>query len=87
MTVTMTIEEFDELREAKQEVEEIENLSIRSVRYSSEAYDIMEDAIVWNAIEFVKPLDVESLKELLEITGVRVRFKNISFADDKENEA
>ena len=86
MTVTMTIEEFDELREAKQEVEEIENLLSRSVRYSSEAYDIMEDDIVWNAIEFVKPLDVESLKELLKITGIRVRFKNISFADDKENE-
>ena len=84
MTVTMTIEEFDELREAQRELQEIENFLYRTVHFYAEAYDAMADNIVQNAIEYVKPLDQKSLIELLKITGLRIRFKNIDFTEAEE---
>ena len=84
MTVTMTIEEFDELREAQRKLQEIKNFLHRTIRFYSEAYDEENDDIVRNAIEYVKPLDRKNLIELLEITDLRICFKNIDFTEEEE---
>lgn len=80
MTVTMTIEEFDELREAKQKLEEVKDLLSLNVYYTAEARDYSSS----KAWMFAKSLPWKDVALLLTLLGVYPNPENIDEPEETE---
>lgn len=73
MTVTMTIEEFDELREAKRTLDLVKKCLYENVCYTVEA-DSCPCSQAWF---YVKALDPDVVQRLLHIVGVCPNYENV----------
>ena len=85
MTVTMTIEEFDELREAHRTLTLVKNLLRENVTYYPEVYDEGNDALVQDYALYARVLDSCTVAQLVKATGLYFNYGNI--VRDEENEA
>ena len=81
MTVTMTIEEFDELREAKQKLDEVKMYLKRNVAYTKEA----AFCSCLDAWQYAKGLPHQDVAMLVKLVGVFPNYNNVD--QPEENEA
>ena len=77
MTVTMTIEEFDKLREEGLRLREIRKYLREQVRYTSEAWQCIPE-YAW---QYTKALDAETVSGLVKLVGVFPLDENITIPD------
>ena len=80
MTVTMTIEEFDELREANRTLDEVKNYLCRNVYYTKEA-DSCSCADAW---QYAKELPRQDVAMLVKFVGVWPNYKNVDQPEEDE---
>lgn len=80
MTVTMTIEEFDELREAKRTLDEVKNYLRRNVYYTKEA-DSCSCADAW---QYAKALPHGDVAILVDLVGVWPKADNIDQPEEEK---
>lgn len=79
MTVTMTIEEFDELREAKRTLDEVEKYLYKNVHYSEEA------DLCWprKVSKFAKALPAFKVEMLIDLLNVPLNSDNIDQPEEE----
>lgn len=80
MTVTMTIEEFDELREAKQKLAAVYEYLYQKVRYAVEADSVWGD----KAFRFAKEMPCQDVAGLVHLVGVWPKYENIDQFEETE---
>lgn len=80
MTVTMTIEEFDELREAKRTLEKVMVYLSRNVTYTKEA-DFCSCFEGW---QYAKALPCEDVAMLVKLVGICPKYENIDRPEENE---
>lgn len=80
MTVTMTIEEFDELREAKRTLDKVRSYLYRNVAYTEKA-DACSLSDAW---QYAKELLRHDVAMLVKCAGVYPNYKNVDQPEESE---
>ena len=80
MTVTMTIEEFDELREAKQKLDEVKMYLNRNVAYTKEA----DSCSLFDAWQYAKGLPHQDVAMLVELVGIFPNYNNVDQPEEEK---
>ena len=73
MTVTMTIEEFDELREAKRTLDEVRKYLHRNVYYTKRA----DTCYCSDAWQYAKALPLHDVAMLVKLVGICPNYDNV----------
>ena len=80
MTVTMTIEEFDELREAKRTLDLVKKRLHENVCYTVEA----DSCSCRDAWQYAKSLPRQDVAMLVELVGIWPDYKNVDQSEEEK---
>lgn len=80
MTVTMTIEEFDELREAKRKLDNVKTCLHRKVAYTKEA----ASCSCLDAWRYAKSLPHQDVASLVLLVGIWPDYKNVDQSEEEK---